>query len=453
MLQNARVGTCTAGRAAFDFQLQEFLLEIVEQSIAGEGLLVQTVAAVMHRFGDITIVIPLDVVDTELFDERCHLVVHMSVGVRIGQIEYILGAVGDVFTVWHGLRGGENPIGMLAGAIGVEVHHFRLEPQAELHAEVVHMLGDAIETIRPDLRIDHPVAQTLGVVTALMEPAVVEHEAFHAHGCGAVGKLFQRGFVVVKVHGLPRVKRERTRTRHMLRQGAQPRMETGGHTVKAVCGVREAHLRSRIGFAGGQLNLTRSEQFASADERLVRRHIVDAVGLVAAPCEMTGPDFAFRPLRLTIGSDEHPRAFMAGLAVAAFTGHGTGRHHGGTRLLLKRPTTGELGKGVGPTRHRQGGFQPVDGQCGGIRIVGCVDVGDGLFDQHQATLLDGELQFQFDGVDGVFGHDVQPVGFGFATGSDRRDGDGGPTHEYRPAATIGLQARAAGEGLGTLRQQ
>ena len=46
---------------------------------------------------------------------------------------------------------------------------------------------------------------------------------------------------------------------------------------------------------------------------------------------------------------------------------------------------------------------------------------DGLFDQHQATLLDGELQFQFDGVDGVFGHDVQRVGFGFATGGDSGD--------------------------------
>ena len=211
MLQNAGIGASAARRAAFDFQLRELRFQIVEQPVAGFRLLMQAVSAVVHRLGDVTIVIPLDVVDAELLDQRRHLPAHMLVGGRIGQIKHILGAVGDVFTVRHRFRRGENPIRMLAGAVGIEVHHFRLEPQAELHAKVVHMLSEIVETVRPDFRIDHPIAEAPGVVTTFVKPAIVKHETFDANACGTVGQLDERGFVMVEIHRFPRVDGERTR--------------------------------------------------------------------------------------------------------------------------------------------------------------------------------------------------------------------------------------------------
>ena len=128
VLQDAGVGARAAGGAAFDFQSGEFAFEVVEQPVAGQCLLVQTVLPVVHRFGHVAVVIPFDVVDAELSDQCGHLVVHVAVCGWIGQVEHVLRAVRDVVAVGHGFRRGEDPFGVFAGAIGVEVHHFRLEP-------------------------------------------------------------------------------------------------------------------------------------------------------------------------------------------------------------------------------------------------------------------------------------------------------------------------------------
>ena len=128
VLQDAGVGARAAGGAAFDFQAGEFPLEIVEQPIAGHGLIVQAVMPVVHRFGHVAVVVPFDVVDAEPVDQRGHLIVHVAVCGGIGQVEHVLRAVRHVFAVGHGFRRGENPIGVLAGAVGIKVHHFRFEP-------------------------------------------------------------------------------------------------------------------------------------------------------------------------------------------------------------------------------------------------------------------------------------------------------------------------------------
>jgi hypothetical protein len=65
--------------------------------------------------------------------------------------------------------------------IGVEIDHLRLEPQPKLHAELVHKVGERLETIRPNGGIHQPVAKALGVVAACHEPAIVKHKAFHSN--------------------------------------------------------------------------------------------------------------------------------------------------------------------------------------------------------------------------------------------------------------------------------
>ena len=314
------------------------------------------------------------------------------------------------------------------------------------------MLRQAVQSVRPYVRIDHPVAQSLGVVAAQMEPAVIEHEAFHADLCSTVGEFSQRGLVVVEVHGLPRVERERTGLDgrvHAARRAAQPGVEAFGHAVESFGGVGEAHFRRGVVFAAGEPDFAGTKQFARADQRLVARQVVDAVGLVAAPRQMAGPHLAFAPFRLAIGGDEHPWAFVAGFAVAAFARDGTGRQRGAADLLFQRPPAGELGEGIDAFGHGERGFEPVHGErFGGVR-----GVGDGLRDEDEAAVLQREREFKADLVDGVFGRDgdggAESVG---ALVGDRRF-DRRPAGEHRLAATVRFETGATGEGLGALRQQ
>lgn len=73
------------------------------------------------------------------------------------------------------------------------------------------MLSEIVEAVRPDFRIDHPIAEAPGVVTTFVKPAIVKHETFDADACGTVGQLDERGFVMVEIHRFPRVDGERTR--------------------------------------------------------------------------------------------------------------------------------------------------------------------------------------------------------------------------------------------------
>ena len=198
----------------------------------------------------------------------------MPVGVRIDQIEHVLRAVGQILSVRHGFGRGEDPLGVLAGQVGVEIDHLRLEPQAELHAEAMDVRGQPVEAVGPDFRVDPPIAQPLGVVAAFVEPAIVEHEALHADRSRTVGEPLERGLVVVEVHGLPGVERERPRLGggvHAARQRAQPVVESRGDAVEAAVGVGEADFRRGIRFAGRKADLAGAEKLAGADKRFVGR--------------------------------------------------------------------------------------------------------------------------------------------------------------------------------------
>jgi hypothetical protein len=104
-----------------------------------------------------------------------------------------------------------------AGEIAVGVDHLGLDPQAELHAEVANVIHERVQTLRPDLAVDQPVAQPGCVVAAAREPPVVEHEAFDPHGGRGIRQRAQPGERVIEVHRLPGVERDRTWAARMLR--------------------------------------------------------------------------------------------------------------------------------------------------------------------------------------------------------------------------------------------
>ena len=86
--------------------------------------------------------IPLDVVDAEFTNELVHCVVNVVVGVRIGQVHNLLGTSLHWQTAFSGLQ---HPVGMRAEQVGIQVDHFRLEPQAEFESLAMHIIGERLE--------------------------------------------------------------------------------------------------------------------------------------------------------------------------------------------------------------------------------------------------------------------------------------------------------------------
>ena len=214
-------------------------------------------------------------------------------------------------------------------------------------------------------------------------------------------------------------------------------------------------MRRGVVFAAGQPDFAGVEQFARADQRFVAGQVVDAVSLVAAPCQVAGPHVAFGPFRFAVGGDEHPRAFVAGFAVAAFAGDGAGWQCGAAGLLFERPTTGELGERVDAFGHGERGFEPVYGEWfGGAVCTGCVRrVGDGLRDEDKTAMLQRKREFEADLVHGVFGGDGDGgAEFVGSLGCDRCV-DRRPAGEHRFGAAVCFEPWASGEGFGALRQQ
>ena len=74
----------------------------------------------------------------------------------------------------------ERPVGVRTIEIAVRADHFRLEPQAELQPEGVHVVGERLEPVRIFALVDRPIAERRSVRITPAEPAIVEHEALDA---------------------------------------------------------------------------------------------------------------------------------------------------------------------------------------------------------------------------------------------------------------------------------
>ena len=219
--------------------------------------------------GDELVVVPLDVVDTKLADKLVHAAVDVVERIRIGQIEHLLSAALQRQSAGGGRK---NPIGVVAGHVGIGVDHFRLEPQAEFHTLGVHVVGERLQglrTIGPDVLRNLPVTEAGGVVAAGTEPTVIHHESFHAGVGGPVGERLQRIEVVVEVHGFPCVEDHRTAVREQARmQGARVGVEAGGDLIEAIA-IGAEQPRGVVGvlaFAGaGERHFAAEQEFAAAD--------------------------------------------------------------------------------------------------------------------------------------------------------------------------------------------
>ena len=144
---------------------------------------------------------------------------------------------------------------MLAIEIRIRIDHFRFEPQSEFHAKLMHGVNERRQSFRPYVRINPPIAQTGMVVTAQMEPAVIEHIPFHSDAGRTTCNLQQSVKVVIEHHTFPYVEDHRLLGR-MLRQGTLPCMQACADAVQTCVGRGDHHPRSAVGLVFAQRHLT-----------------------------------------------------------------------------------------------------------------------------------------------------------------------------------------------------
>ena len=214
-----------------ELNLRETTAQFVEQRVEG---------ACLRRDGrtpvgsgtcviEVAVVVPLDVGDGVFLQDGRHLHQNMFVGSGDRQVEHLLEPAfqGQPVVELH------QPFRVRPGHIGVRVDHLGFEPEAELHAELRHPVHQRMQTIRPHLGADHPVAEPGMIVAAGTEPAVVEHVTFHPEGGGALRQVDQACRVVVEIDRLPDVQAHRALRAGMYRQGTQVPVETVGLGVQA----------------------------------------------------------------------------------------------------------------------------------------------------------------------------------------------------------------------------
>ncbi len=255
---------------------------------------------------EVAVVVPLDVVDVVLVEEGEHLALDVRVRAGVGEVEHLLvaGLDGQLFA-----RRGD-PLGMLAREVAVEVDHLGLEPQPELHAQLVHAVDEGVQPVGPDLARDDPVAETCTVVAAASEPAVVEDEPLDAE---VRGPLRQRGelvAVVAEVHRLPDVERHGAVGPGRVDPAAQVCVEAVGAGIQPL-GERPVDPRTLVRLAVPEDDLAGQEDFAAAQHLLARMDALCVVAVVAAPRGVDGPDPALGESEPGDPGVQHERAVGA----------------------------------------------------------------------------------------------------------------------------------------------
>ena len=418
-------------------------LDLVDQPVhrLGLGVYPGPPERVGAGVNEVAVVVPLDVADVVLRQHREDLVSDVGVALGDAEVDHLLEPRLDGGPA----AGRHDPLGMRASDVGVLVDHLGLEPQAELHAELLDPVDQRVEPVRPDVAGHHPVAETRVVVTTGAEPAVVEHVALDADGGGLLGELQQRLQRVIEVDGLPDVDRHGAHRRRVLRPRPQIAVEPAGDLVEADA-VGPVEPGAGVGLARGEDHLAGEEELAAADDLLAGEVPLGEVRVVAGPADVHAPHLAVGEAEAGHTRVQDGRGVGAGAALAAFADVGTHREGAALRHPLLGPSARlvlELGR---DRRDGIGEDQVVDA----VLVAAGVDQRR-LAAQHTARgELEGEGEFEAGRV--VAGHD----GEGARAQLDQRRGlvgrfarlavdEEGARHEpWRPRRAVGPRAAEAG---------
>ena len=405
-LHDPQVDAAAAACAGLDLQGGEALVERVQEPVDGQGLVVDGGRPLASRggVGDLVargqqggVVVPLEVGDVQALHEGGDGVEQVLPGPGGAQVQ------DPLVTVLRGPAGavGQDPLRVGAGQLGVDIDHLRLEPQAELHAQGVDVLHERLQTVRPGLGGDLPVAQSGGVVAPGAEPAVVQDIALDAGLGRSVGQGLELVQVVVEVDGLPGVEQYRAGVLGMGGQRAQPGVAAVGQGVESLAPGEDGPRRG-VGLAGGQRDLSGQEQLPGPQELAPRGRVHRQVADVAGPGDMSCVDAPAAPAEAggaggQPGDGVVPGAPLPGLAQAGAGGEGSVYE---PALLDVVP--GGVEQFVGAVGYGQHRGQLADDEVGSLLAAGLgAVVSDPGAHAHQPAGLQAQLGSQGELVGGV----------------------------------------------------
>ena len=209
--QNAEVEAVAAGGAALKENVRKAPGERVHHPVKPEDVAVGGLALPLRGqiggidVGEIAVVVPLDVADLRRGEHLRHLVDQEVLHGGVGEVQQAL--IAALAVVPAGDRHG--PVRVRGVETAVDVHHLRLHPDAEVHAEGPDLAGQPVEAARQLLSVWLPVAEGAGVVAALAEPAVVHHEQLDPDVPPGSGQGDEAAFGDVEIAGLPTVEQHR----------------------------------------------------------------------------------------------------------------------------------------------------------------------------------------------------------------------------------------------------
>ena len=105
----------------------------------------------------------------------------------------------------------DSPIRMPTVQVGILVYHFRLEPQAKLHAKRLNTICQPGDAVRQAGAVGYPVSQTGAVIVSLTKPAIIKYEQFNALLMRSFRNIEQLLLIKIEVSTLPVVEQDRTR--------------------------------------------------------------------------------------------------------------------------------------------------------------------------------------------------------------------------------------------------
>ena len=126
--------------------------------------------------GNRAVAIPFEISDTRIFlQQLIHNAIYIILHLRITQIEYQLVTIVIGFTV----RVMDCPVRMLFKQFTLRIHHFRFNPETELHTFFFSCLNQRIDSIRKFVGRYIPVAQSGCIAAAFVfvaKPSVIQQE-------------------------------------------------------------------------------------------------------------------------------------------------------------------------------------------------------------------------------------------------------------------------------------
>ena len=309
--------------------------------------------------------VPLEVADRVLAQQRVEPLQDVRVRVGVGQVQHLLVARRQRRPAVRP----QDPVGVRPREVGVEVDHLGLDPQAELHPEPADRLDERVQAVGPHALVDVPVAQPRGVVAAVAEPAVVEDVALHPGLRTEPGQLGQAREVVVEVHRLPRVHHDRARAARVLRARPQVGVEAGRDRVEAGP-VRAVHPWRRVALAAAEHDLAGEQQLTPAQHGRSAGQPLGVGDVVAAPRHVHGPDLAATRVEPGRARRENERGVRAGAPAAVLPRMHADDEGQPLRRALAAPAAREVEQLRRDRRNRQRqaqALQPVPRRRGGDR--------------------------------------------------------------------------------------